>query len=398
MTRPVLIAGGLGLSVVLLMTAVIGGLAAITVLGITAGRFGCGPAGGLGGGPQTVDGVDWSAEQTDNAATIVARVVERGLPRRAAVIAISTVIVESRLVNVHHGDRDSLGLYQQRPSQGWGPPATVLNPVAATDTFLNRLTALPGWHTMAPGAAAQAVQRSAFPDRYAPQEAPAAALVEQLWRGPDNNPAVANPADNPVAVSPGPDSSRAENTAPATQLAASVYACPDPGGAGVPGPPGNIDPRKLPPGFTPPTDPTARAAVTYALAQLGKPYVWGGQGPAGFDCSGLMLASWASAGVALPAGTVSQKHAGQPVPIHDIAPGDLVFIPGSLGTPDNPRHNGMYVGHGMIVNAYDTTRGVILQPLTEWESDITHIRRVHAAPPAGAAAPAGVPASAAGAS
>ncbi|WP_337819569.1 hypothetical protein [Pseudonocardia sp. Ae707_Ps2] len=52
-----------------------------------------------------------------------------------------------------------------------------------------------------------------------------------------------------------------------------------------------------------------------------------------------MLASWATAGVPLPAGTVTQKHAGTPVPIHDIAPGDLVFIPGSLGTPDNPRHN-----------------------------------------------------------
>ena len=356
MPRPVLIAGGLGLSVVLLVTAVIGGLVVVAVLGIAGGRFGCGPGGGLGGGAQTVDGVEWSAEQTDNAATIVARVVERGLPRRAAVIAISTVIVESRLVNVYHGDRDSLGLYQQRPSQGWGPPATVLNPAAATDTFLDRLTALPGWHTMAPGTAAQTVQRSAFPDRYAPQEAPAAALVEQLWRGPDNNPTDA----------------------------ASVYACPDPGGAGLLGPPGNIDPKKLPPGFTPPADPVARAAVTYALSQLGKPYVWGGQGPDGFDCSGLMLASWASAGVALPAGTVTQKHTGTPVPIHDIAPGDLVFIPGSLGTPDNPRHNGMYVGHGLIVNAYDTTRGVILQPLTEWENEITHIRRVHGPTPAAA--------------
>ncbi|OLM28400.1 hypothetical protein Ae717Ps2_6459c [Pseudonocardia sp. Ae717_Ps2] len=398
MGRPVLIAGALGGSVVLLVTAVIGGLAVVAALGIAGGRFGCGPDGGLGGGAQTVDGVEWSAEQTDNAATIIARVVERGLPRRAAVIALSTVIVESGIRNIAYGDRDSLGLYQQRPSQGWGPPATVLNPVAATDTFLNRLVALPGWHTMAPGTAAQAVQRSAFPDRYAPQEAPAAALVEQLWRGPDNTPAVDNPADNPVAVSPGADSSRAENTAPATQLAASVYACPDSGGAGVPVSPGNIDPKKLPAGFTPPADPVARAAVTFALAQLGKPYVWGGQGPDGFDCSGLMLASWATAGVALPAGTVSQKHAGQPVPIHDIAPGDLVFIPGSLGSTDNPRHNGMYVGHGMIVNAYDTTRGVILQPLTDWANDITHIRRVHAAPPAGAVAPAGVPASAAGTS
>ncbi|WP_226358707.1 C40 family peptidase [Pseudonocardia sp. ICBG601] len=375
MGRGVLVAGGLGVSVVLLVTAALGGLAVIAALGIAGGRFGCGPDGGLGGGAQSVDGVAWSAEQTENAATIVARVVERQLPRRAAVIALSTVIVESRLVNVAYGDRDSLGLYQQRPSQGWGPPARVLNPVAATDSFLDRLIALPGWHTMAPGTAAQAVQRSAFPDRYAPQEGPAAALVEQLWVG----------ADNPVPLPPGTDSSVATNT----QLASTVYACPDSGGAGLrTGGAGVVDATTLPPGFTAPTDPVARTAVGYALAQLGKPYVWGGTGPDGFDCSGLMLAAWASAGVALPAGTVSQKHAGTPVRLQDIAPGDLVFIPGSLGTSENPRHNGMYVGHGLVINAYDTTRGVVLQPLTEWESDITHIRRVHAPAPTNAPAPA----------
>uniref|UniRef100_UPI001CF6F871 C40 family peptidase n=1 Tax=Pseudonocardia sp. ICBG601 TaxID=2846759 RepID=UPI001CF6F871 len=152
------------------------------------------------------------------------------------------------------------------------------------------------------------------------------------------------------------------------------------------------DATTLPPGFTAPADPVARAAVGYALAQLGKPYVWGGRtGPDGFDCSGLMLASWASAGVALPAGMVSQKHAGTPVPIQDIAPGDLVFIPGSLGSTGNPRHNGMYVGHGLVINAYDTTRGVVLQPLSDWADQVTHIRRVHVP----AAAPATAPAAAA---
>ncbi|WP_443217510.1 NlpC/P60 family protein [Pseudonocardia sp. Ae707_Ps2] len=127
--------------------------------------------------------------------------------------------------------------------------------------------------------------------------------------------------------------------------------------------------------------------------------MWGGQGPAGF---GLLRAHARLLGhrraSRCPPGRSPRNTPGHRYPSTNIAPGDLVFIPGSLGTPDNPRHNGMYVGHGMIVNAYDTTRGVILQPLTEWESDITHIRRVHAAPPAGAAAPAGVPASAAGAS
>ncbi len=211
-----------------------------------------------------------------------------------------------------------------------------------------------------------------------PQETPAAALVDQLWVG----------ADNPVPLPGGTDSSRATTA----QLASTVYVCPDSGGAGLPpGGAGVVDATTLPDGFTPPADPVARAAVGYALAQLGKPYVWGGTGPDGFDCSGLMLASWAAAGVALPAGTVSQKHAGTSVRIADIAPGDLVFIPGSLGSTGNPRHNGMYVGHGLVVNAYDTTRGVVLQPLAEWAEQVTHIRRVHTPTPA----PAGPPAPAA---
>lgn len=112
-----------------------------------------------------------------------------------------------------------------------------------------------------------------------------------------------------------------------------------------------------------------------------KPYVWGGKGPDGFDCSELMLAAWAHAGVPIPAGTVSQKNAGTNVPIAQIAPGDLVFIPGSLGSETNPRYNGMYVGHGLVVNAYDTFQGVILQPLTDWADEVTHIRRVHQSAP-----------------
>ena len=320
---------------------------------------GCGGDGGLGGGSQSIGGTDWNAEQTANAATIVNRVVQRSLPRRAAVIAISTTIVESQLVNVGHGDRDSLGLYQQRPSQGWGTPAQVLNPAAATDTFLDRLVELPGWATMPPGQAAQAVQRSAFPDRYAPEEAPAAALVDRFWVGPDN--------PVPAPTTPG---------GPNVQLASTVFACQDQGGAGVPLAPSNIDPKALPPGFTPPADPAQRAAVTYALAQLGKPYVWGAKGPNAFDCSGLMLAAWAHAGVPIPAGTVSQKNAGTPASPATIAPGDLVFIPGSLGSPSNPRHVGMYVGHGMVINAFSEQTGVIVQPLSDWADEITHVRHI----------------------
>jgi len=142
---------------------------------------GCGGDGGPGGGTAQVGPRVWSAEQMTNAQTIVAIAVERQLPKRAAVIALTTAIVESRLENVTYGDRDSLGLFQQRPSQGWGSNEQVLNPAYASGTFYDRLLAVPNWSTLPPGQAAQKVQASAFPDRYAPEEAAAAALVEQFW-------------------------------------------------------------------------------------------------------------------------------------------------------------------------------------------------------------------------
>ncbi|NWJ69925.1 C40 family peptidase [Pseudonocardia sp. ICBG1122] len=327
---------------------------------------GCGGDGGIGGGSQSIGGTEWNAEQTENAATIVAGVVGRGLPRRAAVIAISTVIVESRLVNVEFGDRDSLGLFQQRPSQGWGTPEQVLNPVYATGIFLDRLGELPGWASMPPGQAAQAVQRSAFPDRYGPQEEPAAALVDRFWTGPDN----------PVPAHGG-----------AGTVRAATFACPDQGGAGLPSTPTDIAPGQLPPGFPLPADPAQRAAVGFVLAQVGKPYVWGGKGPDGFDCSGLMLAAWASAGIGIPAGTVNQKSAGTPSSLAGLAPGDLIFIPGSLGSPTNPRHVGMYIGSGLIVNAVDSATGIIAQPLSDWDGQVVGVR--HIAGPAERAAAVG---------
>ena len=184
---------------------------------------GCGGDGGPGGGTQQIGPRTFSAEQMTNAQTIVALAVDRALPKRAAVIALSTAIVESGLENLDYGDRDSLGLFQQRPSQGWGSPEQLLNPAYAAAQFYDNLLELSGWATMPPGAAAQAVQRSAFPDRYAPQEAPAAGLVERLWVGPDNSvPATPGPTGEPGAM----------------QVAGPVDgAVPGPGGLGHPAQP-----------------------------------------------------------------------------------------------------------------------------------------------------------------
>lgn len=121
-----------------------------------------------------------SAAQADNAALIAAVSVRRGLPARAATIALATAIQESKLNNLDHGDRDSLGLFQQRPSQGWGTPEQVTDPVFATNAFYDRLVKVPDYAAMPITQAAQAVQRSAFPDAYGDHEASARAFASAL--------------------------------------------------------------------------------------------------------------------------------------------------------------------------------------------------------------------------
>ena len=125
-------------------------------------------------------------EQAENAALMAAISVERGLPARAATIAIATAYQESKLVNVDYGDRDSLGLFQQRPSQGWGTPQQVMDPVHAINAFYDALTQVDGFETMRVTVAAQEVQRSGYPEAYADHEADArvlaSALTGQSWR------------------------------------------------------------------------------------------------------------------------------------------------------------------------------------------------------------------------
>jgi cell wall-associated NlpC family hydrolase len=359
---------------------------------------GCSGDGGVGGGVQQVGGQTWSAEQMTNAQTIVARAAALGLPKRAAVIAMSTGIVESRLENLGHGDLDSLGVFQQRPSQGWGPPAQILNPRTSADAFYDRLVQVPNWPRLAPGVAADLVQSSAHPERYAPQEEVAAALVDRFWQGPDNPAGTARAGSSPPPGFPAPPAAPAgppAATGPWAVAAATVApACPDDGESNLPAI-GPLDRSALPPGFTLPTDPGQQRAVAFALAQVGKKYVFGAKGPDTFDCSGLMQAAWAAGGVGISAGTLSQIHDGVPVAgLADVAPGDLLFTPGSLGTERNPRHVGMYAGHDIVVEAHSTRTGIILQPLSVWRAKTVAIRRVGSVS-AGGAAGAPVPAAAA---
>ncbi|MFI5911276.1 hypothetical protein [Dactylosporangium sp. NPDC051541] len=110
--------------------------------------------------------VELDSDQLANAATITAVGLTRKVPHRGLVIALATAWQESKLVNLGGGDRDSIGLFQQRPSQGWGTPEQIADPRFAANAFFTALLKVKGWDKMSVTDAAQAVQRSALPDAY----------------------------------------------------------------------------------------------------------------------------------------------------------------------------------------------------------------------------------------
>lgn len=341
------------------MSKAVGGFAAaifVPLIGITV-LFSGGQAGSTAAafalcatsGPMA--GLD--DEQAGNARLIIAvvqNVVAQSDPdsaESAAVIALMAAYQESKLrdlANLHVSgssrqpgasgsgtDHDSVGLFQQRAS--WGTVAQRMDPVWATTAFVTHLLAVPGSRSMPPGDAAQAVQGSASPDAYAQWQHAAQAWVTQIERGPGT-------------------------------------AC---GGSGLT----VSGSASLPPDFTLPlgTSPAAIVAVTFALAQLGKPYVFGAAGPTAYDCSGLTMTAWAAAGVLLPHYTVAQAELGTPVAdVSLLRPGDLVFIPGSDGTMQAPGHVGMYIGGGLIIEAPQTGDVVKLVPLASF-TPIAAMRR-----------------------
>ena len=132
-------------------------------------------------------GPSLSAEQRGNAATIVSVGRSLGVPDRGIVIALAAAMQESSLRNLAHGDRDSVGLFQQRPSQGWGSAAALQDPATAARLFFTGnagrtrgLLDVPGWSSMSVTGAAQAVQVSAYPKAYAQWETTAKRLLASL--------------------------------------------------------------------------------------------------------------------------------------------------------------------------------------------------------------------------
>jgi cell wall-associated NlpC family hydrolase len=333
---------GIALSVLLLFVTVIGGVTGAQDAGLDLSLTGMilqAEQACIVSGPVT--GLD--PQQAANAEQIVAAAfADSGENTQVAQIALMVADTESHLQSLgpETGNDGSLGLFQQRVSQGWGTAAEELDPAEATAMFVQRLLALPSWSTLAPWVAAQDVQHSAF----------------------DGAP---SPTNGGSTVVGGNYQANWEFAGLLLAVVAADGNTPGSCGQGVSGGlagPASSDGR--PAGYSIPagTGPAHTKAVAYALAQLGKPYVWGAAGPTIFDCSGLTEAAWASAGVHLLHYTGDQQQEGQPVTATQLMAGDLVLTPGS--DPPGPGvagHVGIYLGDGLVESAIDPQMGVAVQ-------------------------------------
>ncbi|MFI2204804.1 C40 family peptidase [Streptomyces sp. NPDC020192] len=301
-----------------------------------------------------IKGLDLPAEQIPSAQTIVANGISLNVPAKGQIIALATAMQESRLRNLGFGDRDSLGLFQQRPSQGWGTAQQIRDPVYASEQFYKHLLAIHGWQQMQVTQAAQAVQQSGYPDAYAQWEDLATALQKAI-------------------AATFPDAGQAK---PATKSTTSTGGCAPDGTSWGPIPEGSV-----PKGYTIPkdADPKARTAIEWAMHQLGTLYQWGGSCTAAHgpdpmgrcDCSSLMQQAYKHAGISLTRTTYTQVSEGKAVSPNALKPGDLIF---SRGTAARPEHVGMYIGSGLVIEAPRTTKPVRITPLADW--DILAARRV----------------------
>ncbi|MFD8916011.1 C40 family peptidase, partial [Streptomyces sp. NPDC059575] len=238
-------------------------------------------------------------------------------------------------------------------------------PVHASTKFYEALQKVSGWQSLSVAQAAQAVQRSGYPEAYAKWEPLATALQQAI---------------GPLLVkSDGSGSSGHLATGDSPTTASTGGCSADGDGTDF----GTIPPGAVPAGYKIPADapPKVQTAIRWALGQLKTPYQWGGsctdshgRDPMGrCDCSSLMQQSYKAAGVSLPRTTYTQVKAGKPVSVESLRPGDLVF---TEGTAKVPEHVGMFIGRGLIINAPHTGDVVRIATLASWKPQILAARRV----------------------
>lgn len=285
--------------------------ACVSTVGVTSG-------GGSGGKTLPLD----TARKN-----IVGRIIsvgkERKLSPRAWQIALQAGSAESSLQNLTYGDRDSLGIFQMRPSMGWGSPSQLHDIDYQINKFYSVLSDVAGWESMQPGDAAQAVEGSGFPDRYNDWEGFAVGLVKKNGKVHDAS-----------------------------------------GCSGLSLAGGKI----------------AKTVIEAARKYLGTPYAWGGgtpdgpssgiapdQGVVGFDCSSLVQYAYAKAGITLPRQSAEQYNAGKHVPWNKRKPGDLVFWADASGNPEAIHHVAIYLGGNKVIQAPQS--GDHIKISTVWASE-----------------------------
>jgi peptidoglycan DL-endopeptidase CwlO len=297
------------------------------------------PPGGLSAGAtlrSTALNPSLSQPQAQNAAAVIAVATAAGTGRQGAVIAVMTALTESGL-QTGAGNGDHIGLFQQSPF--WGTTAQRLNPTDSAALFIKALQALSGWEQMVPWVAAQSVQRSQF------DGVPTASNGESAVVGGNYQQHYGEAVTIVAGVA-----SWATESGCGQQPGAAPAAIGSKGG--------------LPAGYQipPASNPAETLAVTFALSKVGGPYVWGGNGPTGYDCSGLVTAAWSYAGVSIPRTSQAELGAGTPVASYGpVSPGDLVLVPGADGSLRSPGHVAMYIGDGLVVAAADVQVGIIVQ-------------------------------------
>ena len=333
--------------------------------------------------------MSWTKEQMANAVTIYNVGIKMGMSSRDIQIGLITALTESGMRNLNYGDRDSLGIFQQRPSAGWGTPAQVTDPVYASTKFFNALKALGDKrYGMSMGQAAQAVQRSAFPDRYATH----LGEVRSAWPtllGKSGTPAT-DPTGATYGTTPQPlfyqPPAPPDPTVDSGILGANVnmsLEAPGQGSlgaatSGLLGAPqmdasgaqmrpledvqsflgpltqqhlDQVREQQVGTPFEKGVNGWRKAVIQYARSALGQPYTWGGTDlNSGVDCSGLIQAAFAKAGYNLPRISYQQANYGKRVGIKDLRPGDLYAWDNSSRN-NGADHISLYLGNGYIIEA-----------------------------------------------
>ncbi len=210
------------------------------------------------------------------------------------------------------------------------------------------------------------------------ERADAEAMESAPWPAPaPETPPVPSPEAPPgpapepspaPAAAPEPSHAPVPPPVPVPKPSPTPAAAPDP-------PPAPVPPPVPPPAPEPPPAPVppapaegAQAAINFAYAQLGEPYVWAAAGPDAWDCSGLTMGAWAQGGVSLPHYSVAQYDVTTPITVSQLRPGDLIFWASDPSDPGSIFHMGLYIGNDEMIHAPRTGRNVSIENIWYWET------------------------------